>query len=215
MTIIDYIQDPNFISMSKDVLLVIGFWVTYKSFTTAARQLRASEMPFLKVVYEKKQGEITPDFYLQNVGKGVCHSISFEPFFLILTDVKVVWRLCLSLSGSNILASGNQDKVKLDLKVKTFGIRDEEKTSTDLIKYFYQEKGYPLNIYFGDSIGKSYVMRMAVGHDIAELISAPVEETIRTSLPTLFRSIESYIKIYVYLVYWRILSFLKRKQHKQ
>jgi len=122
--------------------------------------------------------------------------------------VRIIWRLRLSLSGSNILAADDRDEIKLDLKVKELGSTNEEKSSTDLIRYFFQDRACALGIYFNNSLGRLFMMRMSVGHDAANLVSSPAEVTIGTMVIVFLRSMFTYIKVYAYLCYWWMEKYL-------
>jgi hypothetical protein len=207
MNFLQQVQNPILLEAIKNFLPfvpLLALLIAWSSFLNATRQVRASEMPFLKLIYRKTPNNISPEFILQNVGKGVCHSINFEPLFLILTDIKVIWRLRLSLKESNILGVNDRNEVKLDLEYKEVGSKNKEGISTDLITYFYQQRNYPLNIYFQNSIGKLFVMRMSVGENMAKLISPPTEQTLGISSMIFLKSMFTYIKVFFIFYHWKI-----------
>jgi hypothetical protein len=105
---------PQVLSLLNVILIFATVLVTYFLWKTANKANELQLMPLLAVYFK---GMVMKDrkIRIRNIGKSPAYDIKIESFVNIIRDVQKVWRLDLSMTGTNILIPDEER----DLKVKS------------------------------------------------------------------------------------------------
>lgn len=110
LNILELAQTPYFpqiLNLLNVVLILITALVTYLSWRTARKANELQLLPLLAIYF---RGKALKDrtIKIRNIGKSPAYDIKIESFTTILTDVQHLWRLDLSLGGTNVLVADEE-----------------------------------------------------------------------------------------------------------
>jgi hypothetical protein len=103
---------PQILNIVNVVLILLTVLVTYLSWHTAKRANELQLLPLLAVYF---RGKALKDrtIRIRNIGKSPAYDIKIESYLNIIKDIQHVWRLDLSLSGTNVLVPDEEKDLKM------------------------------------------------------------------------------------------------------
>ena len=98
---------PQLLSLMNIILIFLTVLIMYLSWNAAMKANELQLLPLLAIYF---RGNALKDrtIRIRNIGKSPAYDIKIESFATILTDVQHVWRLDLSLSGTNVLVADEE-----------------------------------------------------------------------------------------------------------
>lgn len=93
---------PQVLNIVNVILILLTALVTYLSWRTAKKANELQLLPLLAIYF---RGKAMKDrvIRIRNIGKSPAYDIKIESFMNIIKDIQNIWRLDLSLSGTNVL----------------------------------------------------------------------------------------------------------------
>ncbi|MFA4827419.1 MAG: hypothetical protein WC596_04195 [Candidatus Shapirobacteria bacterium] len=104
---------PQALSLLNIVLIFTTALVAYFSWKTANKANELQLMPLL-AVYFKGIAMKDRKIRIRNIGKSPAYDIKIESFVNIVRDIQKVWRLDLSMTGTNILVPDEERDLKIE-----------------------------------------------------------------------------------------------------
>src|SRR3989344_3510281 len=98
---------PQLLSLVNVILIFLTALIMYLSWDADKKANELQLLPLLAIYF---RGKALKDriIKIRNIGKSPAYDIMIESFTTILTDVQHVWRLDLSLSGTNVLVTDEE-----------------------------------------------------------------------------------------------------------
>lgn len=98
---------PQLLSLMNIILIFLTVLIMYLSWSVAKKANELQLLPLLAIYF---RGKALKDrvIKIRNIGKSPAYDIKIESFTTILTDVQHLWRLDLSLSGTNVLVADEE-----------------------------------------------------------------------------------------------------------
>jgi len=98
---------PQLLSLVNVILIFLTALIMYLSWDADKKANELQLLPLLAIYF---RGKALKDriIKIRNIGKSPAYDIKIESFTTILTDVQHVWRLDLSLSGTNVLVTDEE-----------------------------------------------------------------------------------------------------------
>lgn len=103
---------PQILNIVNVILILLTASVTYLSWRTAKKANELQLLPLLAIYF---RGKAMKDriIRIRNIGKSPAYDIKIESFMNIIKDIQHVWRLDLSLSGTNVLVPDEEKDLAL------------------------------------------------------------------------------------------------------
>lgn len=154
---------PQILNIVNVVLILFTAFVTCLSWRTAKKANELQLLPLLAVYF---RGKAMKDrtIRIRNIGKSPAYDIKIESYLNIIWDIQHVWRLDLSLSGTNVLVSDEEK----DLKMRTTDNEKEVNISEFMIFHLDPEKEHKrervgLLLTFRNAEGNYYYSEVETG----------------------------------------------------
>ena len=98
---------PQLLSLMNVILIFLTVLIMYLSWNVAQKANELQLLPLLAIYF---RGKTLKDrtIKIRNIGKSPAYDIRIESFTTILTDVQHLWRLDLSLGGTNVLVADEE-----------------------------------------------------------------------------------------------------------
>lgn len=161
-----FAKDPNFaplISLFNTILIFATALVTYFAWRTAKKANEIQLLPLL-AIYFKGRTFHDRKIVISNIGKTPAYDIKIESFTLVLTDIQNIWKLDLSIGGTNILIP----KEVKDLETKAMN-NGKPASVGDFMTYYLDpqeehiRKRIQMVLRFKNAEGKNYYCKIDTG----------------------------------------------------
>jgi len=103
---------PQILNLLNVVLILITAFVSFLSWRAARKANELQLLPLL-AIYFKGKSIHDRKIRIRNIGKSPAYDIKIESFANIIKDIQHVWRLDLSLSGTNVLIPDEEKDLTL------------------------------------------------------------------------------------------------------
>lgn len=103
---------PQILNLLNIVLILLTALVSFLSWRAARRANELQLLPLL-AIYFKGKGLHDRKIRIRNIGKSPAYDIKIESFVNIVRDIQKVWKLDLSIAGTNVLVPDEEKDLTL------------------------------------------------------------------------------------------------------
>jgi hypothetical protein len=169
------------------IILAIGFFVTLKTLRESIRLNKLQTLPLVHFKYEKAKGG---KLSIINNGKSAAVGIKIEKLFNVDNNpnLKMVGLTVTSFRHKNYLAPGDECVVQLDSKGPWASWGEE----INLYSMFREEKPVKYYVWYKDLSNRSYVMRISVYNEDADIAGVPMIYGIRMRIIVLMYLVKDF-----------------------
>lgn len=154
---------PQILNILNIVLILITALVTWLSWRAARRANEIQLLP-LMAIYFRGRAMHDRTIRIRNIGKSPAYDIKIESFVNIVTDIHKIWRLDLTLVGTNVIVPEEEK----DLVLKATSNGQDADMAEFMVFHLDPEEDHPrkqigLLMTFRNAEGKRYYSMVRTG----------------------------------------------------
>jgi hypothetical protein len=153
------------------ITIPILAWTAWEALRSSRAANEANELKLLPLLgiyfYYVRNGE--DRFTIKNLGDGVAYDIAIDPWTLIMQDAQELIECKMSISGTNLLAKGEEKDIYFEVEVNGQKLTRSNSMMTAAMRSYSTD----IQILFKDATGKKWITTIKTSEKQVSIVRPP------------------------------------------
>lgn len=201
-----FTRDPRFNPILGAFTTLVALFTALAAFNSARAASEANEiklLPILAIYFSNKTSRY--QFSIRNLGEGPAFNIQITPWTVLLTDLKQIWELKMSILNTNLIPSKEEELINY----KSLINGKEVNVSDIMAAHLHPETSSNLprvtvTITFTNALRHKYFTYIELGKEGPKVLIPSRRLDWNTMLIFKFNALKEYIKLLWWKFIWKI-----------